>query len=60
MTIEKDFPFDVCETCCECVLNVEKKVLFANGDICQTVITVSCKNKELCKRLRGLHDACET
>ena len=35
MRIEQDFPFDICETCCECVLDVEEKVLFSDNDICQ-------------------------
>ena len=52
MEIRKDFPFDLCETCGECILDVEDKVLFFQGDSYQRVITVSCKNEPLCRRLK--------
>ena len=59
MEIVKNFPFDVCESCCECVLDVENQVLFftdIKGDKCQRIITVGCKNESLCKRLKEQHN----
>lgn len=51
MKIEKNLPFDVCESCEDCVLDVEEQILFGEKFI-ERVITVGCKNAKLCKRLK--------
>lgn len=52
MTIEKDLPFDICESCSECILDVNEQILFSYGESCQRVVKVGCKNANLCKVLR--------
>ena len=52
MKIVTNLPFDICETCEECVLDVDEQVLFFGFDRAERVITVGCKNEKLCKRLK--------
>ena len=52
MRIEQDLPFDICETCCECVLDVNEQILFANDGNCHRVIRVGCKNEGVCRNLK--------
>ena len=52
MEIKKDLPFESCENCCECILDVNEQTLFAYGQSCQKVIRIGCKNEKLCKRLK--------
>ena len=56
MKLVKNFPFYVCESCCDCVLDVEDQVLFFTDNKCERVITVGCKNESLCKRLKEQHN----
>ena len=61
MKIEKNLPFDICESCCECVLDVNEQILFSHGENCQRIVTVGCKNERLCRKLKEKSDdACET
>lgn len=57
MEIKKKLPFESCENCEECILDVNEQILFAYDHSCQRVITVGCKNENLCKRLKEKHDA---
>ena len=52
MTIEKTFPFESCESCCECILDVNEQNLFSYEGKCQKIIEVGCKNSMICKRLK--------
>lgn len=56
MDIRKSFPFESCDSCPECLIDVDDKVLFFSGESSQRVITVSCKNEPLCRRLKSFHD----
>ena len=51
MKIEKNLPFDICESCEDCVLDVEEQILYAEKFI-ERIICVGCKNERLCKRLK--------
>lgn len=52
MKIEKDLPFDICESCCECILDVNERILFSAEGNCQRTITVGCKNEGVCRNLK--------
>ena len=52
MKIEKNLPFESCENCCECILDVNEQILFSYGKNCQRIVKVGCKNATLCKRLK--------
>ena len=51
MKIEKSLPFESCDSCDECVLDVNKQILFYGGGFGEMIVTVGCKNERLCKRL---------
>lgn len=51
MDITKRFPFGHCETCPECVLDVNEKTLYSSGDYEYRELIVGCKNESLCRRL---------
>ena len=59
MKIEKDLPFDFCDTCSECILDVNEQILFSYGESCQRIVRVGCKNAKLCQKLKEKHDASE-
>lgn len=52
MTIEKNFPFEMCESCPECVLDVNERVLFSYDEECRRVVTVGCKHSQKCLALK--------
>ena len=51
MEIRKQFPFDLCESCEECVLDVEEQIIYGDCSSCARIITVGCKNERLCRKL---------
>ena len=53
MTIKETFPFDLCERCPDCILDVYEHVLTANGAVQTREITVGCKNGSLCTRMHS-------
>lgn len=53
MTIKETFPFDICESCPDCILDVDEHVLTANWTIQTREITVGCKNGSLCTRMHS-------
>lgn len=57
MKIIQDFPFSHCDSCPECVLDVEEQVLFADNGFLERNITVRCKNDALCRRLEEVRNA---
>lgn len=58
MTIKETFPFDICESCPDCILDVDEHVLTANGVMQTREITVGCKNGSLCTRMHSrIHKA---
>lgn len=52
MRIENDMPFEDCESCTDCVLNVDEQILFSSEKAMERVIFVGCKNERLCRHLR--------
>lgn len=58
MKIEKSLPFESCDSCDECVLDVNEQILFYGGGFGERIVTVGCKNERLCKRLikKGEHE----
>lgn len=52
MKIKQDFPFDFCESCNECVLNVTDNTLYADNTIVIREITISCRNEAVCKNIK--------
>lgn len=60
MTINTDFPFAHCESCTECVLRVNTdSAIYADDGIVTRVITVSCENAALCRRLEEMRNGKE-
>lgn len=57
MTINTDFPFKHCESCEECVIDVEEQIIFANDGFLTRKLMVRCKNDALCKRLEEQRNA---
>lgn len=57
MKIIQDFPFSHCDSCPECILDVEHTTLFGDNQIVTRQITVSCKNADLCRRLEEVRNA---
>ena len=55
MTIKKDLPFDLCESCEHFVLDVDEQVLSVDGMIFTRCLMVKCKNEWLCKQLAERH-----
>ena len=53
MTIKETFPFDICESCPDCILDVDEHVITANGTLQTREITVGCKNGSLCTRMHS-------
>ena len=53
MDIRQSFPYKNCESCPECILDVESTVVYAENGIITRFITVSCKNETLCRRLEN-------
>lgn len=51
MKIEKNLPFESCDSCDQCVLDVNEQILFYGGGFGERIVTVGCKNERLCKRL---------
>lgn len=51
MRIVQDFPFPHCDSCPECILDVEHTTIFCDNHIVTNQINVGCKNAKLCKRL---------
>ena len=56
MKIEKNLPFEMCESCCECILDVQEKMMFSDFCSCQMVVVVGCKNERLCRMLKEKHN----
>lgn len=52
MEIKKDLPFECCENCPEFILDTREQVIFSVSKPSLRILTVSCKNKLLCKRLK--------
>lgn len=52
MVIEKNLPFECCETCENFIVDAEEQVIFAEGQLSIRVLTVGCKNAWLCKQLK--------
>lgn len=50
MTIKETFPFDSCERCPDCILDVETISHYGNGALQGREISVGCKNGSLCVR----------
>ena len=57
MEITKNFPFPHCETCPECVLDVNEKRLYSSGNYEFRELIVGCKNAQLCQRLEEQRNA---
>lgn len=57
MDITKRFPFGYCETCPECILDVEEKVLYSSDHYQFRELIVGCKNESLCRRLEERRNA---
>lgn len=53
MKIETRFPFDICDSCKECILDVSEELLFSRNNITERVITVGCRNKDLCEWVKN-------
>jgi hypothetical protein len=56
MKIIQDFPFQHCDSCPECVLNVNQTTIFGDDSVITNQINVSCRNAELCKRLEEVRN----
>lgn len=52
MRIEKSLPFESCDGCDQCILDVNEQILFYGGGFGEWIVTVGCKNEKLCKRLK--------
>lgn len=52
MTINQIFPFKDCESCPDCVLDVETKVIFGDEAVAVRELYVGCRNSGLCQRQR--------
>ena len=58
MKIIQDFPFNICEKCTECLLDVRDNTLYADNRTVTREITVSCRNEWLCKQIREQLEGC--
>lgn len=57
MRIDTNFPFKHCDSCPECILDIEHTTLFGDNQIVTRQITVRCKNDALCRRLEEVRNA---
>ena len=57
MRIDTNFPFKHCDSCPECILDIEHTTLFGDNQIVTRQITVRCKNADLCRRLEEVRNA---
>ena len=57
MQIDTIFPFKHCDSCPECILDIENTTLFGGNQIVTRQITVRCKNEDLCRRLEEVRNA---
>lgn len=52
MVIEKNLPFECCETCQNFVLDTNEQVISSFNEVGQRILTIGCHNDWLCKQLR--------
>ena len=48
MTIKTEFPFDSCQSCDQCVLDVTERNAYSFGEIVERKIIIGCRNTNLC------------
>ena len=52
MYIRKNLPMPECDSCTEFILDVNEQVIFHLDRCSERILTVKCKNANLCKRLK--------
>ena len=50
MTIKTEFPFDSCQSCDQCVLDVTERNAYSFGEIVERKIIIGCRNTNLCMK----------
>lgn len=49
--IRETFPYEHCERCPDCRLDVNQEMVFGDGGIVTRELTVGCKHEWLCRQL---------
>jgi len=56
MNIYTNFPFECCDSCQECILQVDVHDAYNNNKFVHKVMDVGCKNASLCMRLEKMNN----